>query len=180
MNFGSLARRYARALLKIAEEEGSVEKFGQEVEIIGKFFAENQDAFEALSSSQHSLKERKRAAEKLTERLKTPTVIKNFLLVALEKNRFIALPDIVREFCYLRDQHLGWTRAEVTSAAPLSQEILKRANSLLENKTAKKVFLTEKVNPNMLGGILLKEGGTLYDGSLRSELRRLREKLIRV
>ncbi|MDO8644955.1 MAG: ATP synthase F1 subunit delta [bacterium] len=179
MNFGSLARRYARALFQIAQEENSVEVLGDELEALRLFFEKNREAFETLANKQYDLPGRKSAVEKLSGPLKLSPLLKNCLLFLLDKNRFGAFSDIVREYGFLRDALLGWTRAELTTSVPLTSEILKRATKFLSEKTKKKIFLKEKVDGDMLGGVLLRIGGTLYDGSLRTELRHLREKLMR-
>ena len=179
MNYGSLARRYARALLQIAQEENKVEKIGDELESLDLFFKKSPEIFEAFINRQYALAERKKAAEQFLNSNSFSPVVKNFFLLLLDKNRIEALPDIIREFGFLRDTLLGWARAEVTTATSLTADIVQRTTKFLSEQTKKKVFLKEKIDTEMLGGLLLKTGGTLYDGSLRTEMQRLRKQLLK-
>ena len=103
--------------------------------------------------------------------------LRPFLLL-VEKERTSLLPDITREYQRLSDQLLNIVRAEVRSVAELPQGSLSQIEKLLGQQTKKKVIATSKVEPELIGGLVLQLGETLYDGSLRTELHRLKDAMM--
>ena len=178
MNLGSLARRYGRAFLLVAEEVGHVDRLGKEIEKIDHLFHGHPEILKTLVDNGYPVSERKHLLAELMDRLALSGETKNFLNLLVDKNRIFFFPQIAVEFRRLWDEVMGIARVEVTSATPLSKEFLKKTQEFLSRKTGKKPVIEEKINPELIGGVIFKEGGVLYDGSIRSEIGKLREQLV--
>jgi F-type H+-transporting ATPase subunit delta len=96
----------------------------------------------------------------------------------LERGRIRALPAIARAYRELGDQHAGRVRATVTSAQPLAAADLERVRQSLEQRTHKKVMVESQVDPSLIGGLVARVGDLVLDGSVRTQLASLREKLL--
>ena len=88
------------------------------------------------------------------------------------------LPSIAQVFHELREEKLGIVPAQVTTAQPLTEEMLTRTKQALQQLTGRRVRLETRVDPELLGGAVTRIGSTIYDGSLRSQLARLRREMI--
>jgi len=121
---------------------------------------------------------RKRAVmAKLLETTGGSTLIRNFTYVLIDHRRIAIIAEIREAFELLLDERLGFARAEVTSAAPLDQSVGANLESELSRLTGKRMRLRFDVDPALLGGVVARIGSTVYDGSVRGELRQLAKKL---
>jgi len=179
MILGSIARRYARALLELATEDDLAEKVGAD---IGDFVA----TVERLPELQRTLLnpgitkgQRSQLVRTLLERVSYQQITRNFLLLLVDKGRIDHLSAMVREYGALLDAQVGRTRATVRSAAPLQDQDLAQLRGLLEKMTGKTVLLEHEVDPGLIGGVVTKVGGLVFDGSLKTQLGRIHERLSR-
>ena len=102
------------------------------------------------------------------------------LLVLLAQDRKLSyLPDLAAAFRERLLAHQNIVRAEVTSAAPLSPEKTKALEDSLSKVTGKKVELSVSIDPELLGGVVAKIGSTVYDGSVKTQLQRMRQDLVK-
>jgi F-type H+-transporting ATPase subunit delta len=175
---GSIARRYAKALLSLGVADRSQESMGRELDDLAQAVAKSAELREALQNPvfPHSL--RRATLETLCARLGTTRLVRNFVLLVLERHRIGALPDMRREFHRLLDQHAGRIRARVTSARPLTPELEARLRTALEQRHAKKVLLEKRDDPRLIGGLVTEVGDIVYDGSVRYQLDTLRSQLL--
>ena len=121
---------------------------------------------------------RKRAVmAKLLETTGGSTLIRNFTYVLIDHRRIAIIAEIREAFELQLDERLGFVRAEVTSAAPLDQSVGANLESELSRLTGKRMRLRFDVDPALLGGVVARIGSTVYDGSVRGELRQLAKKL---
>lgn len=176
MIVGSLARRYARALIEVAREEGQIEEFGRALEILQQ--ALKKDHLESLANESFDPAERLAATEAIAERLGFTVLLKNFLLLLVKKERIGALTEIIREYRRMSDEIQGIVRVTVTSPEGPSPETLRRVEKILGQRTGKNVIATGEKRPGILGGLILKMDYTIYDGSVRRELERLQESML--
>ncbi|MCI0529613.1 MAG: ATP synthase F1 subunit delta, partial [Nitrospira sp.] len=103
----------------------------------------------------------------------------NFLSLLLRKGRFQSLPDINTQYRVFWDENLNRATAEVQSATELSEETKTRLQEKLNQVTGKEIILKTSINPELLGGIVTKIGSLVFDGSIRAQLNRLREQLVK-
>ncbi len=174
---GSLARRYARALLDIGKEEGQVRRVLSEVEDFAGALDGSAALRDAMEAS-HVSREEKQAM--LTAALATsgylPTT-KSFLSLLVEKGRMNILPAILSELRRMVEEFEGIERVEVTVPMPLSEAQKDLLRTVLERRTGKKVVLEESVDPAVLGGMVVRVGSTVYDGCVRTQIQQIQENL---
>ena len=175
----SVARRYARALLALGLEEGRHEKFGDELDAVVRALDESQEARDMALNPGYSAQQRQGVVGTLASQLQLSPTVVNFLRLLVERQRLPGLPQIARAFRELVDAQVGRVRAVVTSAQPLSPDELSRIQSTLASATRKSIALEAKTDPSIIGGVVTQVGATLFDGSLKTQLERLREELKR-
>lgn len=175
---GSVARRYAKALMDIGVANRTYEGLGREIQRLGKAFASSPELREALSNPVFLLSQRRKLLEELCRRLAVSKTVHNFTMLLLERNRISSLPDIARQIRAMVDLQAGRVRAKVTSAKPLDMAAEVRIKSALERTTGKTVVLEKSEDPALLGGIVTQLGDTVYDGSLVTQLNNMRQRLL--
>ncbi len=113
----------------------------------------------------------------LADQASAPVRVRNFLSTLVANHRLAALPSIAEVFHEEREKAEGLVAAEMTTAAPLSDDLERRAHQALEKLTGSRVRLTCRVDPEILGGAVTRISSTVYDGSLRTQLSQLRRKM---
>lgn len=173
---GSIARRYARALLEIAREGGLTDRMGDDLARFARL-VEGQLAT-VMGNPVFTQQERTGVLEAVLPGQALHPTVANFLRLLMEKGRFGVLPDIVREYRDLADQEAGRVRAVVTSATELSAATRDQVAQALTQATGKKVVIETRVDPTLLGGLVARVGSRVYDASLRTRLDRLQLALV--
>jgi F-type H+-transporting ATPase subunit delta len=175
---GSLARRYAKALLDIGIQQQTYDALGKELDRTAATLTSSPELRHALENPVFPMEKRRLVLEELARRLGLSKVVRNFVMLLLDKGRIGALPDIARAHRTLVDEHAGRVRATVTSARPLDPALEQRLKTALERQSGKVVILEKKEDPSILGGVVTQLGDVLYDGSVRTQLQQLREELL--
>lgn len=171
-----MAKRYAKALLEAAAEAGVLEQVAADLEALSPHFAGKEVAgFFANPAVPRARKEA--ALTAAAERASASPLSVSLLRLLVARERVGLLPDIARLFRDLADERTGRVRAEVTAAVPLPAASLEALAAQLSAATGRQVHLTPRVDPTVLGGLVARVGSTLYDASLRTQLRRMREVL---
>jgi F-type H+-transporting ATPase subunit delta len=174
---GSLARRYAKALLEIGRDEALVDRLGDDLVRFARVI-ESPELASVMSSPVFTTSERRLVLERLFPGMALHPHTVNFLRLLLDKDRFAALPDIVREYRALADAEAGRIRATVTTASELSPALRDTVARAIAQNAGKKVVLETRVDPALLGGMVAHIGGRVYDASLRTRLERLQLSLV--
>ncbi|NIM02091.1 MAG: ATP synthase F1 subunit delta [Acidobacteria bacterium] len=174
---GSVARRYARALLAIGQEEGHPRRILEEAERFKGLVAETPLLREMMEAAHINRRDKKAALEASLRADGLLPSTRNFLFLLVDKGRMNLLSPIVSELRRLIEQMEGIERVEVSVPFPLTGTQRDLLQSALERETGKKVLLEEKVDPDVLGGMVVKVGSTVYDGSARAQIQRIRETL---
>jgi len=174
---GSLARRYARALLAIGQEEGDLRRILEEAERFDRLMAETPLLREVMEAAHVNRRDKIAALEASLGSDGFLPSTRNFLFLLVDKRRMHILSPIISEFRRLIEQSEGIERVEVSVPMPLSATQRDLLESVLEGQTGKKVALEEKVDPDVLGGMVVKVGSTVYDGSARTQIERIRQNL---
>jgi F-type H+-transporting ATPase subunit delta len=174
---GSLARRYARALLAIGREEGHPRRILEETERFDRILSESPRLREMMEAAHINRRDKKAV---LTSSLASAGFLpstRNFLFLLVDKGRMNFLSAMVSELRRLIEQVEGVERVEVSVPMPLTGAQRDLLQSVLERQTGRKVVLEEKVEPDVLGGMVVKVGSTIYDGSSRMQIQKIRENL---
>lgn len=174
---GSIARRYAKALLAIGVEKQNHERFGQELEQFAELM-NNKDLRDTLHNPSQPLSKRKAILEELITRIKPSKTVWSFMLLLADRNRVEHVQGIYREYQRMVDAHVGRVRATVTSAARLDPAEMTRLKKSLEEKTGKQVLLEQSTDPELIAGMVTQVGSIVYDGSIRTRLSQMRHTLL--
>jgi F-type H+-transporting ATPase subunit delta len=170
---GRLAKRYARALLDLAQEADGLEAWGAELGRAAAAFSEPR-LQPILLSPAIDRAARGRTARAVVEALALPPTVRNLILVLAERDRLALLPDVARWYDQLLDDAVGRARVTIRSAVALAAAEKTALVELARRLTgSREVLATADVDPDLLGGVVLDVGGTVYDGSVRSQLARL-------
>ena len=176
----ALAQRYARALVDVVLEPGSTvkpEDAVAQLQAAAQMVAQSSELRIALLTPAIATSRKRAVMGKLLDEIGSAPIIRNFIYVVIDHRRIGVLDEIREAFELALDERLGFVRAEVSSAAALDESRGARLESELSRLTGKKMRLRFTVDPELLGGALARIGSTLYDGSLRGQLRQLRREL---
>ncbi len=175
----SVARRYARALLALGLEDGRHEAYGAELDEVLRALDASPEARDVGLNPGYSAQQRQSVIGTLAGELKLSPQVVNFLRLLVDRQRMPSLPAIVRSYRELVDSQVGRIRAVVTSAQPLSPDELSRLRDTIAAATRRTIILEAKIDPSIVGGLVTQVGATLFDGSLKTQLERMREQLKR-
>ncbi len=167
------ARRYARALFSLAQEEGGVASIRRELDDMARLLDQNPDLRRRLFQPLHPARERRQVLKSLCEQGRGSQTIRNFFAYLIEQRRLVAFDAIRSEFNRLADEAAGLVRAEVRSAGPLRDDQRARLVDALARRTGKNIDLTVHVDASLIGGAIATVGGLVFDGSLRTQLSQL-------
>src|SRR5262249_31747368 len=141
-------------------------------------FARSPELKVALENPVFPLEKRRHVLDELARRLALSKVVRNFVMLLLDKGRIGALLDIARAHRALVDEHAGRVRAVLTSARPVDPALEARLKNALEKQSGKTVILEKREDPAILGGLITQLGDLVFDGSVRTQLAQLREQLL--
>ena len=177
MREDTVAERYARALLEIGVDRGTLENLGNELNRVNKLFTQSEELRKLMVHPSFSIEVRKNVLGELMERVIVGPTCRNFMLLLLDRGRINILGSITKVFGQLVDQHLGRVRATVTVAQALSLPDKTRLERALGNSTGKKVLIETKVDPSIIAGVVTEVDGRVYDGSIRTSLKHIGSRL---
>jgi F-type H+-transporting ATPase subunit delta len=170
----SAPRRYADAAFEIALRDKTVETWRKELEAAAETLTAG-ELESVLANPAIPLEERLSVAEQVFAKLSGP--VRNLILLLIRRRRIEQLPRVAAEFARLDDKRNGLTHATATSAAPLGADEIRAITARLEELTGGKIALETAVDPSLLGGVVVRVGDRLLDGSVRGRLERLRNQL---
>lgn len=174
---GSLARRYAKALIGLAADGKIVDKVGADMRALGAAYKAAPELSSVLGNASFKRAQRKAVLDAVLTRIGAQPLTRTFTYLLLDKERLAVLPEIARELDVMIEARAGRVQAEVTSAVALTPAQLTQLTATLEKLSGKKVVVDKKQDPALLGGVVAKVGDVVYDGSLRTQLRALRDQL---
>ena len=169
----SLQGRYASALYDLASEGGVVTAVESDLDKVGQAILGSADLTALIRNPQIGRDAASKAIDGVAGVLGLSPLTRNFLGVLAANRRLSALPDVVRAFSSIAAASRGEATAEVTSAHPLSASQLKLLGDKLKAREGKDVKITAKVDPEILGGLVVRIGSRQIDGSIRTRLNSL-------
>lgn len=170
-------RRYAKALFQLAEEAGRTAEVRAELDALAQQLAGHPDLANALLRPLYPVAERRGVLGGVAERLGTSPLLRSFFSLLIDRRRLVQFDAICAEYGRLADAQAGVTRATVRTAAALTDEQRERLRRALAARVGRQVELAVEVDASLLGGVVAQVGDVVYDGSLRTQLRQLRESL---
>lgn len=173
----SASLQYANALADIAMAQGAAETARQELIGFGALYTESGELRNFLSSPAAPPQAKHRVIEKLLARVGGSKIVRNFLYVVVDHQRTHILPEMIAAFQEVIRQRQGILEAQVSSAVELNKAQKAEMEFTLERLTGKRVEAKFSLEPELLGGAVVRVGDTVYDGSLRNRLNELRARL---
>jgi F-type H+-transporting ATPase subunit delta len=169
-----LAGRYATALFELAMEERSVDTVAQDLAALKAMLAESPDLTRLVKAPVFSADEQRAGMDAVLRRMEAAPLTTRFVLTLARKRRLFALSDIIRAFDELVGRQKGEVDAEASAARPLSEAETNELKAALKSKLGREARLSTKVDPSLLGGLVVKVGSRMIDSSLRTKLEGLR------
>ena len=172
------ATRYARALLDIAlKEKGDLRAIETELADFVALFTQHPTLEKVLLNPAVPVPRKRATIAELTTRAKLTPVLGKLLLLLAERDRLVLLPDLLAAYRERLLDHLNIVRAEVTTAVALPADRAKAVEQSLARVTGRTVMLETRVDPAIIGGVVARVGSTVYDGSVTTQLEKMRQRL---
>jgi F-type H+-transporting ATPase subunit delta len=175
---GSLSRRYTRALFELARAARQEEEVGEELESFLAAYTGSQ-LHTVLTNPAFGMDGRKRIVIEISNKLQLSILTIHFLSLLLERDRLTYLPSIVARYHRLLNEAKGRVEAKVVGASALEAAILDRLREVLHGISGKEIVLHREIDPSLIGGVLLEFEGKVYDGSVRTQLERMKQRVAR-
>lgn len=170
---GGLAARYAAALFELADEKKQLDQVAADLASLKKAIADSDDLRRLIRSPVLSRSEQGRAMVKLLETAAASDLVRRFVGLVAQNRRLFVLPDMIQSYLSQLAERRGEVTAEVVSARPLTDAQRDAVAEALRKSVGGKVAVDARVDPALLGGLVVKVGSRLVDSSLRTKLHRL-------
>jgi F-type H+-transporting ATPase subunit delta len=171
----SVAGRYAYALFELANTERTLGDVERELAGLDQLLTDSEDLRRLVTSPVFSADDQAKAIGALVDRAGLSTLTGNFLKLLAKNRRLFALADIIKAFRAIVARHRGEITADVTTAHPLSEAQRAALEDTLRGTAAgRRVHINTRVDPSLLGGLIVKMGSRMIDSSLRTKLNSLK------
>ena len=177
MSTRASAARYARALFDIALQESIVERAEQDLAAFAQLATEHPSLQSALTHPAIPAFKKRNLTQELTTRLGVSTPVAKLLAMLAERDRLVLVPELLDVYRERLLEHQQVIQAEITTAEAISPDRTTELQARLARATGRRVTLTTRVDPAILGGIVTRIGTTVYDSSLAAQLAKMRERL---
>lgn len=174
----SASLQYANALADIVLPQGAAEPTRKQLADFEAAYEESAELRNFMASPAISREAKHGVIEKLVARIGASRVLRNFLFVVVDNQRTHLLPEIAASFEDVLRQRQGVAEAQISSAVALNDKQKAALLQNLESVTGKKIQASYSIDPALLGGAVVRVGDTVYDGSVRNQLDRLRHRLV--
>ncbi|MCJ7664610.1 MAG: ATP synthase F1 subunit delta [Desulfobacterales bacterium] len=170
-----IARRYAKALMNIGQEDGNYDTYWEELDAFTSLFQREEQLREVLRNPTCTVPRRQAIIKEIGTRLRLSPVTSNFLQLLVDKDRMMYLPDITALYRELVDEAAGRARVHLVTAHDLAKKKIEELTHGLQALVGKTVIMEVETDPSLIGGVVARIGDTVYDGSVKTQLKRLKE-----
>jgi len=177
MSTRASAGRYARALLDVVVKEGNPEQVDRELTAFADLVARTTDLQRALANPAVPVSAKRGILDAVLSRMQVSPPVAKLLALLADRGRLPLLGELAESYRERLLEHRQVVRAEVTTAAPLPPERVAQFEQRLAEATGRRVTMTTRVDPAIIGGAVTRVGSIVYDGSIATQLERLRERL---
>jgi F-type H+-transporting ATPase subunit delta len=171
-----VANRYAKALFEVAEERGAIDAVEAQLNAVANTLTGNEDLRVILTHPQVSGGNKKALVEKLFANT-TGTEVMNLLRMLIDRKRESIIGDVLEAFTHMADLKRGILDVTVTTAVPLNEEEESDLSARLSRVLGKKLRMHVKVKSEIIGGILLRIGDKVYDGTIAGKLAEFKQEI---
>ena len=177
MSVSALSKRYAKALVELGVEQKAVESYGDELATVKDVLLQEELLRQLLDSPTLELKKKQALLADLCKILELSEGMAKFLGLLLSKGRIGFLGQIEEKYRSQADEMSGILAAKITAACELDDVQQQAIATSLGRQTGKQIALTVEVNADLIGGLKAEIGGRLFDGSVKTQLKRIEESL---
>lgn len=177
MSVQVIARRYALALADVTMQRRDTAQVQKEVQTWAAMIAENDALREVMGNPTVPAEKKRKLLSTLIDRTKVGNTTANFLQVLQTNGRLTELPAISEKYNQVLEERAGIVTAQVTTAYPLAAENQENLRRQLSTMTGKQVRLQFDTDKELIGGLVTRIGSTVYDGSVRSQLQQVKERM---
>jgi F-type H+-transporting ATPase subunit delta len=175
LSTNAIANRYAKALVQIGSETGAVDQFNLQLNSFSTLLSESRELASVFGNPAYGIDSKREILKELVARLQVSPMVSNLLMLLLERGRISVLPLIAESYGAFADELSGVIRPTVSSGLPLDAAQIEEIRTALAKSTGKKVELKVAVDPSLIGGVVTKIGGKIFDGSVRTQLARIQD-----
>jgi len=170
----TIAARYAAALLEVTLKEGDIHAVESELAGFVDLMAGHQELHHALTSPGIPAHRKQAIVASLLERARVEPVLGRTLALLASRDRLALLPDLLAAYRERLLDREGVVRAQIRTAIPLPAARVRQIQDSLEKATGRRVTMETRVDESIIGGVVARVGGTVYDASLATQLRKVR------
>ena len=174
-----VSKVYAQALFDVALESGHLDEVEQQLKEVCQVFAENPEFYELYRAPNIAIEERKGILDQTFSGKLIPELL-NFLKLLMDKHRAFYILQIGDEFQQMVETHKGIIKGVVHVTCMLADEQIKKLEAKLSASTGKQVLLTQKIDPEIIGGLVVHLGDKVIDNSLKKKLEDMKEDLFQL
>jgi len=171
------AKRYAKALLDVAIKEADPVKVEEDLAAFGDLFARHDDLRRSLTNPVVPVQAKRAVIDQLVARVQPSSPVAKLMHLLADRDRLELLPDLLAAYRERLMEHQKVVRAEVVSAVPIPQDRAAALRQKLAALTGRDVKLSTRVDPSILGGLVARVGTVVYDGSIATQLSKVKERL---
>ena len=177
MSTRASAGRYARALLDVVIKEGNPEQVEEELATLAGLFAGNSELQKALANPAVPVAAKRKVVESIVSRATPTPALGKLLLMLADRDRLTLMPELAEVYRERLMEHRQVIRAEVTTAVPISADRVAQFEKRIAAATGRRVTMTASVDPALIGGAVARVGSMVYDGSIATQLSKMRARL---
>ena len=177
MSQGVIARRYAKALINLAEKD--LEITGNSLAAIADVYSNSTELSEVLSDTKISSQIKQDVLKNILKKIKVSKLVDTFTRYLLAKRRIVLLPNIERAFNLLLQEKLGRIEAGITVAQEIPEVTVGKLEKAISRYSGKEVSVNITIDPAIIGGIVTRIGSVVIDGSIHTQLNQIRQSIIR-
>jgi F-type H+-transporting ATPase subunit delta len=173
----SSAARYAKALLDVSRKEGDPQAAGLDLEAFVSLTTSHAELARVLVNPAIPVHRKTALVGELLARTPVGPIVGKLLLLLAERDRLVLLPDLVEEYRRRLMDFQNIVQARVTSAAPLPAGAAQAIERAIAERTGRRVAMTTRVDPGLIGGVVTRIGSLVYDGSVKRQLEKIKDTL---
>ena len=177
MSTNAIAKRYAKALVQLGSEAGTVDSFNTELSRFSMLLSASAEVRVVFANPAYGIESKSEILKELAAKMQLSPYVSNLLMLLLERGRISVLPQIAESYSKFADELSGVIRPTLTSGLPLEEGQIAEIKAALEKSTGKKVELKVEIDPSLIGGVVTKIGDKVFDGSVRTQLARIQDTL---
>ncbi|MEM9067550.1 MAG: ATP synthase F1 subunit delta [Myxococcota bacterium] len=174
----TIGRRYAKALLALAEEQKQTAKVRRDLDSLVATWADSKELREIFENPAVTTEARAKVLQAVSQRLGLSPILVNTLKLLSDRRRLRHVPEVAEAFAELAEEAAGGVLAEVTTATKMPEAYFVKLTKALEAAVGKKITLVKREDPELIAGVVTRVGDRVFDGSLRTRLQELKDQML--